>query len=214
MTTQVETVGNDNPVVHIVDDDASVRAALDDLLESVGIETRCHGSTRAFLEAERSDAPGCLILDVRMPGQSGLDFQQHMSRLGIFLPVIFVTGHGDIAMAVRAMKAGAIDFLAKPFDDQALIDAVNTAIERDRDRRHDDAIFAALEARYASLSPGERDVMQCVAIGMPNKQIASQIGVSEITVKVRRAQLMKKMEAQSIADIVRFHDRLKGGVGK
>lgn len=196
------------PVVYIVDDDPSVRAALEDLLASVGFQSRSFGSTQDFLGSDMLDAPACLVLDVRMPGQSGLDFQRQMKELGIGLPVIFITGHGDIAMTARAMKAGAIEFLAKPFDEQALLDAINGGIEKDRIRRRKEAELAELRKLYESLNPGERDVLDLVVQGLLNKQAAAQLDVSEITVKVRRGQVMKKMNASSVPDLVRTYDRL------
>lgn len=198
---------DDAAIVRVVDDDPSVRAGLEDLLASVGIEVRAFASTQAFL-AEPLDAPGCLVLDVRMPGQSGLDFQRQMQALGIGLPVIFITGHGDIAMTARAMKAGAIEFLAKPFDEQALLDAINDGIEKDRARRAREARLAGFEKLHAGLSQGEREVMELVVRGLLNKQIAATLAVSEITVKVRRGQVMRKMQAQSVPELVRIYDRL------
>lgn len=202
--------GDETPAVYIVDDDASVRAGLEDLLASVGIACRSFASTHAFLAHELSDAPGCLVLDVRMPGQGGLDFQRQMEGLGIGLPVIFITGHGDIAMTARAMRAGAIEFLAKPFDEQALLDAINEGIGRDRIRRREAASLAALRKLHATLTGGEQEVMELVARGLLNKQIAAKLDVSEITVKVRRGQVMRKMNAHSVPDLVRAHDRLFG----
>ncbi|WP_231712637.1 response regulator transcription factor [Vineibacter terrae] len=210
MSAPAATAGGDadRPIVVVIDDDASVRAALEDLLGSVGLQVRVFGSVREFLAAERVDAPGCLVLDVRMPGQSGLDFQREMSGAGIHLPVIFITGHGDIQMSVRAMKAGAIEFLAKPFRDQDLLDAIQLGIEKDRIRRRDAAALAELRDRHASLSPGESAVMARVVSGLLNKQIAAELDVSEITVKVRRGQVMRKMKARSLADLVKIAERL------
>ncbi|WP_337848256.1 response regulator [Sphingomonas sp.] len=195
-----------SPVVRIIDDDASVRAAVEDLLASVGLEARSFASIREFLDGDASEAPGCLVLDVRMPGQSGLDFQRQMAALGIGLPVIFITGHGDVAMSVRAMKEGAIEFLMKPFDDQALLDAIQSGIGRDRVRRAFEAEIMTLRARYEELTPGERAVMESVVKGLLNKQIAGLLGVSEITVKVRRRQVMLKMGATSLPQLVRIYD--------
>nr|WP_301287264.1 response regulator transcription factor [Sphingobium sp. OAS761] len=194
------------PVVRIVDDDASVRAAIEDLLASVGLESRSFASTRAFLDGDAPEAPGCLVLDVRMPGQSGLDFQRQMASLRIGLPVIFITGHGDVPMSVRAMKEGAIEFLMKPFDDQALLDAIQSGIGRDRVRRAFEAEITTLRARYDELTPGERAVMDSVVKGLLNKQIAGLLDVSEITVKVRRRQVMLKMGATSLPQLVRIYD--------
>lgn len=208
MTISVATSTEGTPVIHIVDDDRSVRAALEDLLSSVGIESRSFSSTQEFIASEMPDAPGCLVLDVRMPGQSGLDFQRQMSELEIRLPVIFITGHGDIPMTVRAMKGGAIEFLAKPFDEQALLDAINEGVAKDRARRQREAEITELSVRYQSLTSGECDVFEQVVRGLLNKQIASHLDVSEITVKVRRGQLMKKMKANSVPQLVRMYDRL------
>ncbi len=210
MSAPAVTAGSDadQPLVIVVDDDASVRAALADLLGSVGLQVRVFGSVQELLAAERVDAPGCLVLDVRMPGQSGLDFQREMAGAGIHLPVIFITGHGDIQMSVRAMKAGAIEFLAKPFRDQDLLDAIQLGIEKDRIRRRDAAALAELRDRHASLSPGENAVMARVVSGLLNKQIAAELDVSEITVKVRRGQVMRKMKARSLADLVKIAEKL------
>lgn len=199
---------DERSVVYVVDDDASIRAALEDLLASVGLTVRTFGSTREFLEHEMDDAPGCLVLDVRMPGQSGLDFHRQMRSLGIGLPVIFITGHGDIAMSVEAMKNGAIEFLTKPFRDQNLLDAINEGIEKDKERRKQEAYTCALQERWASLTPGEQDVTRLVVQGLLNKQIASELGLSEITVKVRRGQAMRKMQVRSLAELVRTTEKL------
>ncbi|HVR50754.1 MAG TPA: response regulator transcription factor [Pseudorhodoferax sp.] len=196
------------PVVYVVDDDASVRAALEDLLASVGLQARSFGSTREFLAQDLAPAPGCLVLDVRMPGQSGMDFQRQMERLGVQLPVVFITGHGDIAMGVEAMKNGAIEFLTKPFKDQSLLDAVHQGIAQDRERRSQAAQAAALQARWASLTPGEQEVTRMVVQGLLNKQIAAQLNLSEITVKVRRGNAMRKMRADSLAELVRISAKL------
>jgi FixJ family two-component response regulator len=197
------------PVVYVVDDDRSVRAALEDLLASVGLDARSFGSTQELLDGIAPDAPGCLVLDVRMPGQSGLDFQRQMAGLGIRLPVIFITGHGDVAAAVRAMKDGAIELLTKPFREQDLLDAIQHGIEQDRARRREAAALAELRQRWASLSAGEREVMELVVRGWLNKQVAAHLYVSEITVKVRRGRVMRKMRATSLADLVRIADRLR-----
>lgn len=201
-TTELE------PVVYVVDDDASVRAALEDLLASVGLRAQSFGSTREFLAHGLAPAPGCLVLDVRMPGQSGMDFQRQMERLGVQLPVVFITGHGDIAMGVEAMKNGAIEFLTKPFKDQSLLDAVHQGIAQDRERRRQAAQAAALQARWASLTPGEQEVTRMVVQGLLNKQIAAQLNLSEITVKVRRGNAMRKMRADSLAELVRISAKL------
>jgi FixJ family two-component response regulator len=197
------------PVVYVVDDDRSVRASLEDLLESVGLRVRSFGSTGELLNGLAAEAPGCLVLDVRMPGQSGLDFQRQLAGLGIRLPVVFITGHGDIAMSVRAMKDGAIEFLTKPFRDQELLDAIHHGIEQDRARRREEAAVAELHGRWTSLSAGEREVMDLVVRGLLNKQIAAALHVSEITVKVRRRQVMRKMRASSLAELVRLADKVR-----
>jgi FixJ family two-component response regulator len=195
-------------VIHIVDDDESLRRAVDSLCRSVGLQTRTYGSAQEFLVAKREDIAGCLVLDVRLPGMSGLDFQSQLAALGIHLPVILMTGHGDIPMSVRAMKAGAVDFLAKPFRDQDLLDAVTTAIERDRRRREVDSGASVLRDRFLTLSPREQQVMMLVTTGKMNKQVAGDLGLSEITVKIHRAAAMRKMGARTLADLVRMADIL------
>lgn len=208
MTEPTPSPATESPVVYVVDDDSSVRAALEDLLASVNLESRTFPSTQEFLRHTLADAPGCLVLDIRMPGQSGLDFHRQMASHNIHLPVIFITGHGDIPMSVGAMKAGAIEFLTKPFRDQDLLDAIQQGLEIDRKRRRDEAVLTDLQARYDSLNAGEREVMKLVITGLLNKQIAGTLGVSEITVKVRRGQVMRKMNANSLADLVRIAERL------
>lgn len=198
----------EQPIVYVIDDDPSVRTSLDNLLQSVGLDVRSFGSTRDFIASPRSGAPGCLVLDIRMPGQSGLDFQGELTRSRDGLPIVFITGHGDVPMSVRAMKAGAIDFLSKPFRDQDLLDAIQAGIETDRKRRRDMALLAQLQERFATLSTGERAVLARVATGRLNKQVAGELGVSEITVKVRRGQVMRKMQAGSLAELIRMVDRL------
>lgn len=200
---------SDSPIIHIVDDDASLRGAIDSLLRSVGLKTRTYGSAREVLERRPDDQPGCLVLDVRLPGISGLDFQERLAEHGINLPVILITGHGDIPMSVRAMKAGAVDFLAKPFHDQDLLDAVAAAVERDRHRRAAAGDAAQLRSRYAALSPREQQVMMLVTAGKMNKQVAGELGLSEITVKIHRGAAMRKMGARTLADLVRMADGLK-----
>jgi FixJ family two-component response regulator len=207
-------MSEEQPVVFVVDDDQSVREVLASLLRSVGLEVQSFGSTQEFLQSKRADAPGCLVLDVRLPGRSGLDFQRELAESGIHLPIVFITGHGDIPMSVRAMKAGAIEFLTKPFHDQELLDAVQLGIERDRARRRNAAALAALRQRVDALTPREREIMALVAAGRLNKQIAADLGVSEITVKVHRGQVMRKMHARSLADLVRMADQLGIAAGK
>lgn len=199
------------PIVYVVDDDPSVRAALEDLLASMGLQVRAFASTQAFLEHALEDAPACLVLDVRMPGQSGLEFHRTMGSHGLRLPVVFITGHGDIAMGVNAIKDGAIEFLTKPFRDQELLDAIHKGIEIDRQRRREDEALGALQLRWHTLNAGEREVVGGVVRGRLNKQIAADLGVSEITVKVRRAQVMRKMGARTLVDLVRMYDRLQAG---
>ena len=200
--------GQERAVVFVIDDDASMRRALENLLSSVGLEARVFTSPQEFLGAKRPDAPGCLVLDVRLPGMSGLAFQQELAKLGIPIPIVFITGHGDVPMTVRAMKAGAVEFLTKPFDEQVLLDAIHAAIERDRTRRRDTAGAAELQARYSELTQRERQVMALVATGRANKQIAGELGLSVVTVKVHRGQVMHKMCAKSVAELVRFADKL------
>lgn len=200
-------------MVYVVDDDASVRAAIEDLLASVGLAVQGFGSTSAFLEHWRSTVcalPSCLVLDIRMPGQSGLEFQRQMGELGVALPVIFVTGHGDIPMSVQAMKGGAIEFLTKPFREQELLDAIQHGIGLDRARHAQAQTEQSLQAQWDSLSAGEKDVVRGVTSGLLNKQVAAELGVSEITVKVRRAQAMRKLQVRTLAELVRTVDKLEG----
>jgi FixJ family two-component response regulator len=196
-------------VIHIIDDDESMRAALDGLLRSVGLAPAAHASASEFLAAKRPDVPGCLVLDVRMPGISGLEFQEKLSGLGIRLPVILMTGHGDIPMSVRGMKAGAVDFLTKPFRDQDMLDAVTTAIGRDRARRDAEATIIGLREKFITLSPREREVMHLVTAGKMNKQVAGDLSLSEITVKLHRGVVMRKMGARTLADLVRMAQALQ-----
>lgn len=194
--------------VYIVDDDAPLRAAISSLLRSVGLRVFDFGSVPQFLAHQREEAASCLLLDVRLQGISGLEFQAELNRDGVSLPVVFMTGHGDIPMSVRAMKAGALDFLAKPFRDQDLIDAVNSALEVDRGRRQQNQAQHALQACYQSLTPREREIMALAASGLMNKQIAGQVGTSEITVKIHRGNAMRKMQARTFADLVRMAEAL------
>lgn len=196
-------------IVYVVDDDDSFRRAVDSLCRSVGLQTRTYASTQEFLDAKLEDVAGCLVLDVRLPGISGLEFQGQLADLGIRLPVILVTGHGDIPMSVRAMKAGAVDFLPKPFRDQDLLDSVLAAIERDRRRRVIDDGAVLIRDRFLTLSPREQQVMMLVTAGKMNKQVAGGLGLSEITVKIHRAAAMRKMGARTLADLVRMADALK-----
>jgi FixJ family two-component response regulator len=198
----------EQPIVFVVDDDASVREGVEDLLQSVGLSVMCFGSAQEFLQGPRPDAPGCIVLDVRLPGTSGLGFQKVLIEAGIRLPVIFISGHGDIPMAVMAMKSGAIEFLTKPLREQALLDAVNAGIEGDRLRRQGLKQVSELKQRFELLTPREREVLALVVTGRPNKQIAAQLELSEMTVKVHRNQINKKMRASSIVDLVRMADRL------
>jgi FixJ family two-component response regulator len=207
-------VSGDKPVVFVVDDDSSVREALDSLIRSIGLNAQLFGTTEEFLRAKRPDVPGCLVLDIRLPGLSGLDFQREMAKSNIRIPVIFITGHGDVRMSVRAMKAGAIEFLAKPFCDQDLLDAIHAGIEIDRSWRQTSATVAKLQGYFASLTLREREVMHRVVSGRPNKQIAAELKLSEFTVKVHRAHVMRKMKAKSLADLVRMADKLLASTEK
>ncbi|MBS7540913.1 response regulator transcription factor [Ancylobacter lacus] len=201
---------SEQTAVFVVDDDPSVLASLESLLASEGHMVRTFESGRAFLDFARPDLPACLIVDVRLRGASGLEFQRELERHGIQLPVVFITGHGDVPMSVAAMKAGAIEFLLKPFRDQDLLDAVHNGIEQDRRRRAEAAQMAELRRRYAAMTPREREILPLVASGLMNKQIAVSLNLSEVTVKVHRAQIMQKLKARSLADLVRMADRLAG----
>ncbi|WP_134500642.1 response regulator transcription factor [Microvirga pakistanensis] len=201
-------------IVYIIDDDFYVRESIEDLLRSVGHEVRSYGSVEAFLDDHRIDLPTCLVLDVRLPDTSGLEFQRLQESIGMRFPIVFITGHGDIPMSVAAMKAGAIEFLTKPFRDQDLLDAVHAGIALDRRRRADEEALTELRARYTSLTPREQETMALVVTGMLNKQIAAELGLSEMTVKVHRAQVMRKMNAPSLADLVRIADSINAATGK
>jgi FixJ family two-component response regulator len=201
-------VAREQPVVFVIDDDASVRGGLEDLLRSVGLAVESFGSAQEFLALKRPDAPGCIVLDVRLPGASGLEFQRVLTELNIHLPVIFISGHGDIPMSVRAIKSGAIEFLTKPLKEQELLDAVQAGIERDRVRRQEAKLVAELRERFVLLTSREQEVFALVITGRPNKQIAYELKLSEMTVKVHRSQGMHKMGARSLVDLARMADKL------
>ena len=196
------------PIVYVIDDDEAVRTALTNLFQSVSLRVEVFGSARELLQNSLPDVASCLVLDIRLPGLSGLDFQTELAKANIRIPIIFMTGHGDIPMTVRAMKAGAIDFLTKPFRQQEMLDAVATAIERDRNRREDEKTISKAQALFDTLTPRERDVLVLVAAGLMNKQIAAEICIAEITVKIHRGHIMKKMGTRSLADLVRITEML------
>jgi FixJ family two-component response regulator len=201
-------VTDGKPVVFIIDDDPSVREGLEDLFQSIGMAALSFGSPGEFLRSQRPDVPGCIVLDVRLPGQSGLEFQRQLAEVDIHLPIIFISGHGDIPMSVQAMKSGAIEFLTKPLHEQQLLDAVQAGLERDRARRLEALTIAELRSRYGSLTPREREVFALVITGRPNKQIAASLELSEMTVKVHRSQLTRKMHAKSVIELARMADKL------
>jgi FixJ family two-component response regulator len=209
MKPSARTAGKSvGPIVFVVDDDPSVREALSSLIRSIDLNVETFSSAREFLQHKRPDVPACLVLDVRLPGLSGLDLQRELVTAKNSIPIIFITGHGDVPMSVRAMKAGAVEFLTKPFRDQELLDAIQQAIERDRELLKHRSEAAILDARYQMLTPREREVMGLVVLGLLNKQIAGELGTSEITVKIQRGQAMKKMQAQSVPELVRISEKL------
>jgi FixJ family two-component response regulator len=207
-TSQPPSTEATAPIVFVVDDDPSVRNALSSLFRSVGLQVELFGSATEFLQRKQPDGAGCLVLDIRLPGVSGLDFQGQLLKANVRIPIIFMTGHGDIPMSVRAMKAGAVDFLAKPFRDQDMLDAVAAAIQRDQQARQADDAAAALRSIYELLTAREREVMLLVTSGLMNKQVAARLGLSEITIKIHRGNMMRKMKAKTLADLVRLAESL------
>jgi FixJ family two-component response regulator len=207
-TSPGDLTSAEQPIVFVIDDDESMRRALTNLFQSVGLRVKVFGSAPELLQSKLPDVASCLVLDIRLPGLSGLDFQTELAKANIHIPIIFMTGHGDIPMTVRAMKAGAIDFLTKPFRHQEMLDAVAMAIERDRKRRKDEKMISNAQTLFETLTPRERDVLALVAAGLMNKQIAAEIGIAEITVKIHRGHIMKKMGTRSLADLVRITEML------
>jgi FixJ family two-component response regulator len=207
-TLSPDLASDEGPIVYVVDDDEAIRRSLSNLFQSVSLRVRTFGSALELLQTSLPDVPSCLVLDIRLPGVSGLDFQAELAKANVRVPIIFMTGHGDIPMTVKAMKAGAIDFLTKPFRQQEILDAVATAINHDRRRRKDEQIISNARALFDTLTPRERDVLVLVAAGLMNKQIAAEIGIAEITVKIHRGHIMRKMRTKSLADLVRITERL------
>jgi FixJ family two-component response regulator len=200
---------SEKAVVHVVDDDLSMRTALEELFDSVGLATRSYGTASAFLDASPAEGPGCIVIDIRLPDMNGLEFQAQLSRMGVRLPVVIITGHGDIPMSVRAMKAGASDFFPKPFRDQDMLDAVIAAIQRDRERRGADNDLSQLQHKFGTLSTREQQVMLLVTTGKMNKQVAGDLGISEVTVKIHRGAAMRKMGARTLPDLVKMAELLR-----
>jgi FixJ family two-component response regulator len=200
------------PIVFVVDDDASVREAVKKLISSVGLRVETFGSTREFLDGKRPDSPACLVLDVRLPDASGLELQHALAEAGVQIPIIFITGHADVPMTVRAMKAGAVEFLTKPFRGQELLDAIQVAIARDRVARNEQGQIQELRSRYETLTAREKEVLALVVSGLLNKQVGAELGASELTVKTHRGRVMQKMQAESLADLVRMYERLKPSI--
>jgi len=198
-----EVASNEVPIVFVVDDDDSMRRGLTNLFESVGLRVETFSSATELLQTRLPDVPSCLVLDIRLPGMSGLDFQETLEKAAVHVPIVFITGHGDIPMSVKAMKAGAADFLTKPFRQQEMLDAVTAAIDRDRKRRQNEKIVSNLRAHFETLTPRERDILALVSAGLMNKQIAAELGIAQITVKIHRGRVMKKMGARSLADLLR-----------
>jgi FixJ family two-component response regulator len=200
------------PIVFVVDDDASVREAVKRLISTVGLRVETFGSTREFLDGKRPDSPACLVLDVRLPDASGLELQHALAEAGVQIPIIFITGHADVPMTVRAMKAGAVEFLTKPFRGQELLDAIQVAIARDRVARNEQGQIQELRSRYETLTAREKEVLALVVSGLLNKQVGAELGASELTVKTHRGRVMQKMQAESLADLVRMYERLKPSI--